>query len=137
MAEWQWKRWDVLQRVMAGKVTMPQASEILRLSVRQVRRLRRRAEREGRQAVVHGNRGRPPTHRIAEATRTRIVALRCTTYRDFNDTHFAEKLAAEAPPITVSVRTIRADDRAVPIGPAGLHARARELTALGSGAAPH
>lgn len=107
MAEWQWKRWDVLQRVMAGKVTMPQASQILRLSVRQVRRLRRRAEREGRQAVVHGNRGRPPVHRTDEATRARITALRRTTYRDFNDTHFAEKLAGERPPIRVSVRTVR------------------------------
>jgi hypothetical protein len=116
MAEWQWKRWDVLQRVMAGKVTMPQASEILRLSVRQVRRLRRRAERDGRHAVVHGNRGRVPAHRLADATRTRIVTLRRTTYRDFNDTHFAEKLAAEQPPIPVSVRTVRRVLRAGGIG---------------------
>ncbi len=116
MAEWQWKRWDVVQRVMAGKVTMAQASEILRLSVRQVRRLRRRAERDGRQAVVHGNRGRPPAHRLADATRTRIVTLRRTTYRDFNDTHFAEKLAQEQPPIPVSVRTIRRVLRAAGIG---------------------
>jgi hypothetical protein len=116
MAEWQWKRWDVLQRVIAGKLTMPQASEILRLSVRQVRRLRRRAEREGRDAVVHGNRGRAPAHRIGDATRTRIVTLRRTTYRDFNDTHFAEKLTAEQPPITVSVRTIRRVLRAAGIG---------------------
>lgn len=116
MAEWQWKRWDVLQRVMAGKLTLPQASEILRLSVRQVRRLRRRAEREGRQAVVHGNRGRAPAHRIDEATRTRLLTLRRTTYRDFNDTHFAEKLAAEQPPIIVSVRTVRRMLRTAGIG---------------------
>jgi hypothetical protein len=107
MAEWQWKRWDVLQRVMTGKVTMPQAAEILRLSIRQVRRLRRRAERDGRQVVVHGNCGRAPGHRLPAATRERILALRRTTYRDFNDTHFTEKLAAETPPLAVSVRTVR------------------------------
>lgn len=116
MAEWQWKRWDVVQRVMAGKLTMPQASEILRLSLRQVRRLRRRAEREGRQAVVHGNRGRAPAHRISDATRAQILALRRTTYRDFNDTHFAEKLAREDPPIAVSARTVRRVLRAAGIG---------------------
>ncbi len=81
MAEWQWKRWDVLQRVIGGTLTMAQASEILRLSVRQVRRLRRRAERDGRQAVVHGNRGRSPAHRLDEATRTRILTLLETSYR--------------------------------------------------------
>jgi hypothetical protein len=116
MAEWQWKRWDVVQRVMTQKLTMAQASEILRLSVRQVRRLRRRAERDGRQAVVHGNRGRPPVHRVSEATRDRILALRRTTYRDFNDTHFAEKLAMETPPLTVSVRTVRRVLRGAGIG---------------------
>jgi hypothetical protein len=116
MAESQWKRWDVLQRVLARKLTPGQASEILRLSVRQVRRLQRRAERAGRQAVVHGNRGRAPVHRVDDATRARIVALRRTTYRDFNDTHFAEKLADERPPITVSVRTIRRVLRAAGIG---------------------
>ena len=116
MAEWQWKRWDVLQRVMAGKLTMGQAAEITQLSVRQVRRLRRRAERDGRAAVLHGNRGRPPEHTLAATTRARILTLRRTTYRDFNDTHFTEKLATETPPIMVSVRTVRRVLRGAGIG---------------------
>jgi hypothetical protein len=116
MAEWQWKRWDVLQRLVGGKLTMGAAAQALRLSVRQVRRLRRRAERDGRAAVVHGNRGRPPAHTLAAATRARIVALRRTTYRDFNDTHFAEKLATVVPPLVVSVRTVRRILRAAGIG---------------------
>jgi hypothetical protein len=116
MAEWQWKRWDVLQRLAGGKLMMSEGAQILRLSARQVRRLRRRAEREGRQAVVHGNRGRPPAHTLDVATRTRIVTLRRTTYRDFNDTHFTEKLATGAPPLVVSVRTVRRILRAAGIG---------------------
>lgn len=116
MAEWQWKRWDVLQRLMSGKLTMVQAAEITRLSVRQVRRLRRRAERDGRAAVLHGNRGRTPPHTLPAATRARIVALRRSRYRDFNDTHFTEKLATETPPLRVSVRTVRRVLRAAGIG---------------------
>ncbi len=116
MAEWQWKRWDVLQRLAKGKVTMEDAAQVLQLSVRQVRRLRQRAAREGRQVVVHGNRGRQPAHTLDAETRERILTLRRTTYRDFNDTHFTEKLATETPPLPVSVRTVRRLLRAAGIG---------------------
>lgn len=116
MAEWQWKRWDVVQRIAAGKLTTSEAAEVLRLSTRQVRRLRRRTEVEGRAALVHGNRGRPPVHTIDAAIRARILTLRRTTYRDFNDAHFAEKLAQETRPIEVSVRTVRRILRAGGIG---------------------
>ena len=134
MAEWQWKRWDVLQRLERGTLTMGEAAQVLRLSIRQVRRLRRRAERDGRQVVLHGNRGRAPTHTLAPATRERIVALRRTTYRDFNDTHFTEKLALLVPPLGVSVRTVRRILRAAGIGAVGRrrprqHRRRRERKA--------
>lgn len=39
--------------------------------------------------------------------RKRIVALRRKTYVDFNDQHFAEKLADEGEPIEVSTSTVR------------------------------
>jgi len=38
---------------------------------------------------------------------SRIVRLRRTKYRDFNDQHFTEQLAAETAPVCVSVRTVR------------------------------
>jgi hypothetical protein len=50
------------------------------------------------------------------ATRARIVTLRRTTYRDFNDQHFTEKLATVSPPLAVSVRTVRRLLRAAGIG---------------------
>src|SRR5437899_7282332 len=37
MAEWQWKRWDAVARLGAGKLTLQEAARVLRLSVRQVR----------------------------------------------------------------------------------------------------
>ena len=107
MAEWQWKRWDMLERLQRGALTMGEAAQVLRLSVRQVRRLRRRVTHDGRAVLVHGNRGRPPANKLDEPTRVRIVELRRTTYRDFNDVHFTEKLAAVAPPLRVSARTVR------------------------------
>jgi transposase len=107
MAEWQWKRWDAVERVRVGTLTGPEAAAALGVSVRQVRRIRRAVERRGRAAVQHGNRGRPPANKLSAALRARIVTLRHTRYQDFNDQHFAEKLATEEPPIHVSVATVR------------------------------
>ena len=103
----QWKRWDAVERVAAGRLTMREAAQMLTLSVRQVRRLRRRVEARGREGVLHGNRGRPAGNRLPAALRARIVALRRQKYAGFNDRHFVEKLAAEQPAIHVTVATAR------------------------------
>jgi hypothetical protein len=107
MSARQWRRWDLLERVERGELTMGEAAQLLGLSVRQLRRVRRRVEREGRRALAHGNRGRPPHNRLDEATRARIATLRQGRYAGFNDVHFAEKLATEVPPVRVSAATVR------------------------------
>lgn len=107
MAEWQWKRWDAVARLGAGKLTLQEAARVLGLSVRQVRRIRRAVERAGRTGLQHGNRAQVPVNKLRAAVRNRILRLRRTKYRDFNDAHFTEKLAEEQPPIRVSVRTVR------------------------------
>src|SRR2546422_962182 len=48
MAEWQWKRWDAVARLGAGKLTLQEAARVLSLSVRQGGRIRRAAGRAGR-----------------------------------------------------------------------------------------
>jgi hypothetical protein len=103
----EWKRWDAVERVEAGRLTMAEAAQVVRLSVRHFRRVRRRVEAEGRKGVQHGNRGRPPVNRLSAAMRARIVALRREKYGGFNDRHFVEKLAAEHPPLHVSLATAR------------------------------
>src|SRR5206468_2149720 len=54
MAEWQWKRWEAVARLGAGKLTLQEAARVLQLSVRRVRRA------GGVPAV---RRRRPPKHR--------------------------------------------------------------------------
>jgi hypothetical protein len=95
MAEWQWKRWDAVARLASGKLTTAEAAQVLGLSGRQFRRVRRAVEREGRRALLHGNRGRAPVNKLGAKLRARIVTLRRETYRDFNDQHFTEKLGEE------------------------------------------
>ena len=107
MREQQWKRWDAVARVAAGKLTMGEAAAVLGLSVRQLRRIRQRVAREGRAGLAHGNQGRPPTNKLAAKVRARVLRLRQGRYVDFNDQHFMEKLGAEQPPLVLSVRTVR------------------------------
>lgn len=103
----QWKRWDAVARIGAGKLTVKEAAEALGLSTRQVRRLVRAVVERGRAALVHGNTGRSPVNKTSAAVRRRIVTLRRGTYEGFNDQHFAEKLAAEDQSIEVSTSTVR------------------------------
>ena len=75
MSEGQWKRWEVVGRLRAGKLTMAQAALVLALSVRQVRRLRDRVATEGRRALRHRNTGRVPVHALGAGVRMRIVRV--------------------------------------------------------------
>ncbi len=134
MSEGQWKRWDAVARLAAGKLTTDEAARVLRLSVRQVRRIRRRVEHDGRAGLVHGNAGRPPANKLPAAVRRRMVRLRREKYQDFNDHHFAEKLAEEPDAIVVARATVRRVLRAAGVPPVrrrrpGRHRRRRDRKA--------
>src|SRR5437667_12791850 len=107
MAEWQWKRLDAVARLGAGKLTLQEAARVLRLSVRQVRRIRRAVERVGRAALGHGNAGQVPVYKPRAAVRNQILRLPRSKYRDFNDAAFTERLGEWRLPLRGSVRTVR------------------------------
>jgi transposase len=116
MSTRQWKRLDAVERIGSGKLTIGEAAEVLGLSGRQVRRLRRAVERRGDAGVVHGNQGRPPSNRITEELRARIMELRRKTYDGFNDQHFTEKLCG-VEGVTISRASVQRLLRAAGIGP--------------------
>ena len=129
MSEREWKRFEAVTRVGEGMLTNREAAQLLALSGRQLRRLRRRVSELGAAGVLHGNRGRAPAHRIKAALREQIVKLRQGKYAGFNDQHFTEKLA-EDEGIVVSRASVRRLLRAAGIGAvrprrAALHRRRR------------
>ena len=75
MTERQWKRLDVMKRLERDRLTVVEAAAILGLSERQVQRLRVAVERRGRAAMVHGNAGRAPAHRVPEEVRSLVVVV--------------------------------------------------------------
>ena len=61
-------------------------------------------------------RGAAAREPLRAVVRARILRLRGGKYRDFNDVHFTEKLAAETPPLVVGIRTMRRLLRAAGVG---------------------
>ena len=96
----------VLEHLAAERITADEAARVLRLSVRQVRRLLAAFRADGPAGLVHGNHGRSPVHRTPAELRERLVGLATTTYAGVNHAHLAE-LLAEREGITVADRTLR------------------------------
>ena len=99
------RRLGLIEAAIRGEVTHVQVAQALRISVRQVRRLRRRVEQEGAKGLIHGNRGRPSSQRLSTAARTRVEALLGDLDARLNDTHLADLLLEEG--WTVSADTVR------------------------------
>ena len=100
------RRAMVLTAVIEGRLTAGEAAELMRLSGRQERRLRRAFLCDGPAALAHGNRGRQPVHSLDPGVRSRVIALAEGIYAGCNDQHLAE-LLAEREGIVLSRSSVR------------------------------
>ena len=100
------KRLKVITEVDAGRLTGRVAAELLGLSLRQTRRVIAAYRKEGAAGLAHGNRDKVSPRRVPDAVRKRILELARSTYIDYNDCHFTEKLE-EVHKIKVSRSTVR------------------------------
>lgn len=85
----------ILHGVLQGERSQAAAAHLLGFTTRHVRRLQRRLETEGDQALVHGLRGQPSNHRIDPTVRAAVLAAYRQRYADFGPTFASEKLADE------------------------------------------
>ncbi len=92
MSKREQQRAHVLVQVVEGHLAVPDAARLLGLSVRHLRRLLAKVREDGPAALAHGNRGRASPRRLAEAIRTRVLALARSRYAGANDHHFTELL---------------------------------------------
>ena len=95
--EKQRRRCEIITRLIANKISSSEASELLGVTERQVRRIRRRYEADGLETVVHGNQGRPSPRCTKPAVIKQLRELAGPTgrYHDFNVSHLAELLARD------------------------------------------
>lgn len=106
----------LVKALCAGRVTTRQVANALGLSLRQIRRLRRRYEARGAAGLAHRSRGRPSPRRLRAEVREVITTLMTTRYVGFNDRHLTEKLR-EQHGLRVSREAVRRLRRALGLAP--------------------
>ena len=89
------KRLHVIHRVLNAEITQAEASEILSLSERQIRRIVSRIRQEGDTGIIHKSRGKESNRKLPKKLTERVVYLYQQKYQGFGPTLFCEKLAEE------------------------------------------
>ena len=100
------RRYGVVKAVMERKMTTSEGAAALGLSVRQLKRIKKKVRKNGVAGIRHGNCGRPPAHAFPEKFKKRVMGLVQRRYKDFNFSHLAEMLEEEEE-ICVNRETLR------------------------------
>lgn len=85
-------RIPTIKKLSEGEITAGKAAYTLGLSVRHVRRLKKRFSKEGPRGLVHKSRGKVSKRKISDEKAKKIMNLIKTYYWDFGPTFASEKL---------------------------------------------
>lgn len=99
-------RYDIIMNLIRKEINGTEASEILNLSKRQVRRIKGEVLKNGASGLIHGNRGKPSNKRIPDKERGRIAKIIKKSYPDFGPTLAWEELVKDHD-VEASVNTVR------------------------------
>ncbi len=89
------RRGEVLSRVKRGELKLTEAAELLEVSYRQAKRLKKRYGEGGAQALVHGNVGRVSNRAKSPEVRKRVLQLVREIYSGEPHERFGPTLASE------------------------------------------
>lgn len=87
------KKYDIIKQVINKELNGSEAAELLNLTVRHIRRLKKKVDKNGIKALVHGNRGKPGNRSLPDKEKKKIADLIKRKYPDFGPTLATEKLA--------------------------------------------
>lgn len=86
------KRVEVMKLIEAGNVTGKKAAEIMKISLRQTRRIIKRYHQGGAESLIHGSRGKASPNRLNPDLVAKIKKLLQESYSDYNTLHLVEVL---------------------------------------------
>jgi transposase len=115
LREHELQRLSVIKRALSD-LSATGAATMLRLSPRQVFRLKAKVREQGTRGIIHGNTGRRPAIAKPQAIHHRVLTLYRQEFYDYDITHFVEALAEECH-VPVSYDTVRRWLRAANLGP--------------------
>jgi hypothetical protein len=93
MSQREVRKYDIIKKLIGKEFNGSEAARLLRLTVRQIRRLKKKVRVGGIKGLIHGNRGKSSNRSIPEEERKQIAVLLHKHYPDFGPTFAAEKLA--------------------------------------------
>jgi transposase len=99
-------RMHVVRLIIEGRETLGGGARVLGISVRQMKRLRRKMKERGDEGLLHGNRGKAPSNKTSSEKIEQVVQLARGRYQGLNDTHLTEKLK-EKEKIALSRASVR------------------------------
>lgn len=85
-------RISIMEQLIKKRVKQKKAAQILGLSVRQIRRLKKRYRQEGITGLIHKNRGRVSNRRLPVKEINQAIEIVKNNYHDFGPTFALEKL---------------------------------------------
>ena len=92
MSKRELSRLEVMQRIKDKRLTQKEAAWMLKLSVRQIRRLFRAYEACGAKGLISRRRGKASNNRLDAQVMQRAIDLLYERYQDFGPTLVHEKL---------------------------------------------
>lgn len=107
MSQKELDRVAILGRLLRREIKGPKAAQLLGISSRQVRTLKKKFSRHGPSGLIHGNRGKSGHRSLPKDERRKVISLLHRHYYDFGPTFASEKLA-EKHGIIHDPKTIRA-----------------------------
>lgn len=106
MSQKERKRIKVLDQKAEGKITVKEASGIIRISERQTYRLLSRYKAEGDRGIIHRLRGKLSNRGYPKQIKQKVIEIYRKRYQDFGPTLFSEKLK-EYEKIEINHETLR------------------------------
>jgi transposase len=92
MSQKEVKKYDIIKKLISKEINGTAAAKLLQLTVRQIRRLKKKIREQGIKGLIHGHRGNPSNRGVPGEERQRIINLLHAHYPDFGPTLAAEKL---------------------------------------------
>jgi transposase-like protein len=107
MSQKEVSRYDIIKKAIEKEIKGTEAANILNLTTRHIRRLKKKVGKEGIQGLAHASRGKPSNRRMPAEEKEKIKQLISKHYPDFGPTFAAEKLE-EIHKIKRDPKTVRA-----------------------------
>ena len=100
------EKFNIINATREKKITNGQAAKMLGISLRQIKRLKKKIREQGASGIIHQLKRRQSNHHIAEAIKQKALQTIRERYADFKPSFAAEKLE-ENHQIIVSYQTAR------------------------------